>query len=146
MLRLHKNVLKPINKVVVYCEEFTLWTKDETCPCNDFRFKVPGNLKRVFVPITFVFFSFQGCHQLGAGRIWRIICARQEMFVLQTCSVMERAWLNFSVEMTWSMRCAGWIGPSSAHIRWVPVLMRFNCPLPVYMVKGTNVIYDFFLF
>lgn len=67
--------------------------------------------------MTFVFFLFQGYHQLGAGRIWRIICARQEMFVLQMCSVMERVWWSFSVERTWSTHCADWIGLSSVHIK-----------------------------
>lgn len=70
---------------------------------------------------------FQGCHQLGAGRIWRITCAKQEMFVLQMCNETGRVWWNSSVERTWSMLYADWIGPSSVHIKWAPaMMMRFN--------------------
>lgn len=54
---------------------------------------------------------------MGVGRISRITCARQETFVLQMCSVMERAWWNFSVEKTWSTPYADLIVRSSAHIK-----------------------------
>lgn len=39
------------------------------------------------------------------------------MFVLQTCSEMEKVWWNSSVERTWSTRYADWIEPSSVHIK-----------------------------